>query len=175
MASSALLDIVTAFGARDERIVHVRDIAQRIERDATWPDWIDEELRHACHANGVDALWEHQLEAANTARDGSDVVIATPTASGKSLGFWLPVLESIQATRDQLRTASAIYIAPTKALAADQLAKCAPTSSRVRRSALENTERSAVLRATKSVPSRSPASAGTSSRLASSTSWPWRA
>src|SRR5699024_3215084 len=69
------------------------------------------------------SLWQHQLEAAATARDGSDVVIATPTASGKSLGFWLPVLESIQASRDRLRTDSAIYIAPTKALAADQLAK----------------------------------------------------
>ena len=123
MASSALLDIVTGFGARDERIVHVRDIPQRFESDAEWPEWIDEELRHACHAIGVDALWQHQLEAAATARDGSDVVIATPTASGKSLGFWLPVLESIQASRDRLRTDSAIYIAPTNALAADQLAK----------------------------------------------------
>ena len=123
MASSALLDIVTGFGARDERIVHVRDIPQRFESDAEWPEWIDEELRHACHAIGVDALWQHQLEAAQTARDGSDVVIATPTASGKSLGFWLPVLEAIQSTRGKLRTASAIYIAPTKALAADQLAK----------------------------------------------------
>ena len=123
MASSALLDIVTGFGARDERIVHVRDIPQRFESDAEWPEWIDEELRHACHAIGVDSLWQHQLEAAATARDGSDVVIATPTASGKSLGFWLPVLESIQASRDRLRTDSAIYIAPTKALAADQLAK----------------------------------------------------
>ena len=85
MASSALLDIVTGFGARDERIVHVRDIPKRFERDAEWPDWIDEELKHACHSIGVDALWQHQLEAAQTARDGSDVVIATPTASGKSL------------------------------------------------------------------------------------------
>ena len=106
-----------------ERIVHVRDIPQRFEHDADWPDWIDEELKHACHAIGVDALWHHQLEAANTARSGSDIVIATPTASGKSLGFWLPVIESIQATRDKLRTASALYIAPTKALAADQLTK----------------------------------------------------
>lgn len=123
MTSSALLDIVTGFGVRDERIVHVRDIPQRFERDAEWPGWIDDELKHACHAIGVDQLWEHQLEAAQAARNGSDVVIATPTASGKSLGFWLPVLESIQATRDKLRTSSAIYIAPTKALAADQLSK----------------------------------------------------
>src|SRR5699024_4209031 len=123
MASSALLDIVTGFGARDERIVHVRDIPQRFESDAEWPEWIDEELRHACHAIGVDSLWQHQLEAAATARDGSDVVIATPTASGKSLGCWLPVLASIQASRDRVRTDSAIYIAPANALAAEQLAK----------------------------------------------------
>ncbi|MDN5806280.1 MAG: DEAD/DEAH box helicase [Brevibacterium sp.] len=122
MASSALLDIVTGFGARDDRIVHVRDVPQRFEHESDWPEWIDEELKHACHAIGVDALWDHQLEAAQSARDGSDVVIATPTASGKSLGFWLPVLESIQSTRTKLRTSSAIYIAPTKALAADQMA-----------------------------------------------------
>ncbi|RBP63386.1 DEAD/DEAH box helicase domain-containing protein [Brevibacterium sanguinis] len=123
MTSSALLDIVTGFGAREDRIVHVRDIPQRFEHESAWPDWVDEELRHACHAIGVDLPWRHQVEAAETARSGADVVIATPTASGKSLGFWLPILESIQASRDTLRTASAIYISPTKALAADQLAK----------------------------------------------------
>ena len=123
MSSSALHDIVSGFGVRDDRIVHLRDIPQRVEEDADWPDWVDEELRQATHAIGVDTPWRHQVEAAQAARDGEDVVIATPTASGKSLGFWLPVIESIQATRDGLRTASAIYIAPTKALAADQLTK----------------------------------------------------
>ncbi|WP_309132230.1 DEAD/DEAH box helicase [Brevibacterium sp.] len=123
MTSSALLDIVTGFGVRDDRIVHVHDVPQRIEHESEWPEWVDEELRHACHAIGVDLPWRHQVEAAETARAGSDVVIATPTASGKSLGFWLPILESVQSTRDTLRTASAIYISPTKALAADQLTK----------------------------------------------------
>ncbi|RAD03562.1 DEAD/DEAH box helicase, partial [Burkholderia multivorans] len=123
MSSSALHDIVTGFGVRDDRIVHLREIPQRVEHESDWPDWVDEELRHAAEAIGVDRPWRHQVEAAQAARDGEDVVIATPTASGKSLGFWLPVLESIQTTRDSLRTASAIYIAPTKALAADQLTK----------------------------------------------------
>lgn len=123
MSSSALHDIVSGFGVRDDRIVHLREIPQRVEHESDWPDWVDEELRHAAAAIGVDRPWRHQVEAAQAARDGEDVVIATPTASGKSLGFWLPVLESIQTTRDSLRTASAIYIAPTKALAADQLTK----------------------------------------------------
>ncbi len=123
MSSSALHDIVTGFGVRDDRIVHLREIPQRVEHESDWPDWVDEEPRHAAEAIGVDRPWRHQVEAAQAARDGEDVVIATPTASGKSLGFWPPVLESIQTTRDSLRTASAIYIAPTKALAADQLTK----------------------------------------------------
>lgn len=123
MADSPLHDIVSGFGVRDDRIVHTRDIPQRFEHESDWPEWVDEELRHATHAIGVDRPWRHQVEAAQAARDGEDVVIATPTASGKSLGFWLPVLESIQTTREGLRTSSAIYIAPTKALAADQLTK----------------------------------------------------
>jgi DEAD/DEAH box helicase domain-containing protein len=63
------------------------------------------------------SLYQHQAEAINHVRDGDNVVIATPTASGKTLAFNIPVLEALK--RDP--EACALYIYPMKALANDQL------------------------------------------------------
>jgi DEAD/DEAH box helicase domain-containing protein len=66
---------------------------------------------------GVGGLWTHQAEALAAARDGRHVVVSTGTASGKSLCFNLPVLETLLADRK----ARALYLYPTKSLAQDQL------------------------------------------------------
>ncbi len=66
---------------------------------------------------GVQAPWEHQAEAAEHAYTGRSVVLATGTASGKSVGYLLPVLSTLLADT----SARAAYLAPTKALAHDQL------------------------------------------------------
>ena len=66
---------------------------------------------------GITAPWRHQVEAAELAHAGEHVVIATGTASGKSLAYQLPVLATLLADP----RATALYLAPTKALAADQL------------------------------------------------------
>ena len=63
------------------------------------------------------SLYSHQAEAINKAREGKNVVIATPTASGKTLAFNIPVLEAI--SKDS--KATALYLYPTKALTNDQL------------------------------------------------------
>ena len=73
---------------------------------------------------GVDRPWRHQVEAAEAASAGQHVVLATGTASGKSLGYQLPGADrdprGAAAPRGQ-RGATVLYLAPTKALAQDQL------------------------------------------------------
>ncbi len=76
-------------------------------------------VTEALRAAGAERLYTHQAEAINAALDGQHVVIATSTASGKTLCFNVPVLEAL--ARDPL--ARALYIYPTKALAQDQLGK----------------------------------------------------
>src|SRR6185437_15413218 len=65
---------------------------------------------------GVEQPWSHQAEAADAAWSGQSVVLATGTASGKSLAYLLPVVSAALAG-----DATALYLSPTKALAADQL------------------------------------------------------
>jgi DEAD/DEAH box helicase domain-containing protein len=74
-------------------------------------------LRAALAGLGISKLYSHQVAAINRIRDKSDVIVATPTASGKSLIYNLPVFEAIL----QDRHTSALYLFPLKALAQDQL------------------------------------------------------
>src|SRR5690606_7003343 len=80
------------------------------------PAGLGEGPRRALAALGISELYSHQVEAIEAALAGRNVVIATPTASGKSLCFHLPVLEAL--ARDP--AATALYIYPTKALSRDQ-------------------------------------------------------
>jgi DEAD/DEAH box helicase domain-containing protein len=75
-------------------------------------------LRSALEARGIRRLYSHQAEAWRTARAGRHLVIATPTASGKTLCYNMPVLDGVLARR-----AKALYLFPTKALAQDQVAE----------------------------------------------------
>ncbi|MFT4262816.1 MAG: DEAD/DEAH box helicase [Nocardioides sp.] len=90
-----------------------------------WPGWADPVVVEAFRARGVEAPWRHQVIAADAAFSGAHVAIATGTASGKSLAYQLPALTSILAARGDRgqRGATVLYIAPTKALAQDQLAR----------------------------------------------------
>jgi DEAD/DEAH box helicase domain-containing protein len=80
------------------------------------PEWLAPPIANALAARGVRQLYSHQRDACAHALAGRDVVIATPTASGKSLCFNLPVLQAL--SRDD--AARALYLFPTKALARDQ-------------------------------------------------------
>ncbi|MDQ2940550.1 MAG: DEAD/DEAH box helicase [Chloroflexota bacterium] len=88
-------------------------------RHAPWPDGIDGRLAGALRKRGVEAPYTHQAAAFAAARAGRNVCVVTPTASGKTLCYNLPVLDAI--ARDE--SARALYLFPTKALAADQLAE----------------------------------------------------
>ncbi|MFF5072099.1 DEAD/DEAH box helicase [Micromonospora olivasterospora] len=98
-------------------VTHVERVPARAGTPAPWPEWVPEELRAALGRRGVVAPWRHQAEAADLAYAGRHVVVATGTASGKSLAYQLPALAALLADP----RATALYLAPTKALAADQL------------------------------------------------------
>ncbi|MDO9486236.1 MAG: DEAD/DEAH box helicase [Actinomycetota bacterium] len=106
---------------REDRLRHVEVRAAREAVYADWPNWVTDEVRAAYP--DIAQPWRHQVEAADFAHDGLHVVLATGTASGKSLAYSLPMLTSIQSglTAANGRGATALYIAPTKALAHDQL------------------------------------------------------
>nr|WP_242613322.1 DEAD/DEAH box helicase [Herbihabitans rhizosphaerae] len=98
-------------------LTHVADLAERAPVFTDWPSWAGTEVVSAFRACGVDRPWTHQTAAAEAARSGRHVVVATGTASGKSLAYQLPVLAALA----EDRRATALYLAPTKALGADQL------------------------------------------------------
>ena len=98
-------------------LTHVERVAARPGHTAQWPAWLPQALRGTLASRGIAAPWTHQATAADLAYGGTHVVISTGTGSGKSLAYQLPVLATLL---DDPR-ATALYLAPTKALAADQL------------------------------------------------------
>ncbi|MGW8568063.1 DEAD/DEAH box helicase [Isoptericola sp. NPDC055881] len=113
-----LLDVLTAHGARADRLTHVRTFDARAGITADWPAWADPGVVEGYRALGVTRPWAHQVEAADAVREGRHVALATSTGSGKSLAFWLPALTAVR----EPAPATVLYLSPTKALAADQLA-----------------------------------------------------
>ncbi len=100
-----------------EPLRHVHETSPREPVYAPWPGWVPETVRDVLAQRGVTRLWRHQVTAAEQAFSGTHTVIATGTASGKSLAYQLPVLSHLADDAD----ATALYFSPTKALAADQL------------------------------------------------------
>lgn len=101
-----------------ERITYWYDTPAREARTAPFPDWLDTRLVSALRQRGVQELYTHQREAIDAVHRGEHVAVVTPTASGKTLCYNLPVLNTIL----QNPQARALYLFPTKALAQDQLA-----------------------------------------------------
>jgi DEAD/DEAH box helicase domain-containing protein len=114
-----------ASGGRAGRLLHVHEVPARQARRAEWPQWVHPAVYAAFASSGVTSLWSHQAEAADLAWAGEHVVMATGTASGKSLGYLVPVLSSLVEGADAPtgRGSTALYLSPTKALAADQVAR----------------------------------------------------
>jgi DEAD/DEAH box helicase domain-containing protein len=97
------------------RITHVENVPARTGRVASWPSWAPQVLLDRLGLAGISAPWEHQARAAELAHSGTSVIVATGTASGKSLAYLLPAIEAV------FSGGSVLYLSPTKALAADQL------------------------------------------------------
>ena len=111
---------------REGRLTHLEKVPAREAVYAEWPHWIAPDVRTGYERQGIDHLWAHQVEAADAAMSGNHVVISTGTASGKSVAYQAPALSALiqgrtgSIVRD--RAPSVLYLAPTKALAHDQLA-----------------------------------------------------
>ena len=119
---------------REDSLRHLRVLPRREATTAPWPPWVHPEVVDAFVRRGVTDLWRHQAVAAEAAHARQHVVLSTGTASGKSLAYQLPALTSIlerRGTRGE-RGASTLYIAPTKALAQDQLTTIADLGLDVR-------------------------------------------
>ncbi len=100
---------------RAGELVHLERIPGQQGESTSWPESVREEVAAALAASGVGAPWTHQARTAALARAGSHVILATRAASGKSAGYLAAALSEV------LDGGTVLYIAPTKALAADQL------------------------------------------------------
>jgi len=115
-------EVLDAFAARDydgELLTAVRHFPAREAQWADFPSWVHPDLAAAYASKGIRRLYTHQAEAAEAVHTGKNVVIVTPTASGKTLCYNLPVLNATLENSDS----RALYLFPTKALAQDQLAE----------------------------------------------------
>ncbi|MCZ4099072.1 DEAD/DEAH box helicase [Streptomyces sp. H39-C1] len=117
-----VLERLATGAGRAARITHTEHLPPRVGRHADWPDQIRPEVLEAIRAAGIARPWEHQALTAGHAMRGQSVVVATGTASGKSLAYLAPVLSALLdgSEAPNGRGATALYLAPTKALAADQ-------------------------------------------------------
>ncbi|MFD5562300.1 DEAD/DEAH box helicase [Kitasatospora griseola] len=123
----ALLASLSTERGRSDRLTHTEQLPAREARYAPWPEGIRQEVVAAAAELGVLLPWAHQAEAMDLAAAGRTTVIATGTASGKSLGYLAPVLSELLTGTEARngRGATALYLAPTKALAADQRRRAA--------------------------------------------------
>ena len=101
------------------QLAHLELVPSRRARFSEPDPPLDDRLRAALAGVGADSLYAHQAAALSLARRGRDFIVATPAASGKSMCYNLPVLEMLLADR----SARALYLYPTKALAQDQMKK----------------------------------------------------
>ncbi len=115
----------------DGWVTAIRTVQSAEARCAPWPDLIDPRLRAALEARGVTELYIHQAAAFDLALAGRNLVVITPTASGKTLCYNAPVLNTALADS----ASRALYLFPTKALAQDQLAELHELTGHVNRAA----------------------------------------
>src|SRR6266478_3762070 len=114
-----VLDVLAGRDVRGEILTAVRHYPAREAQWADFPAWTHMDLRAAYLGKGLRQLYSHQAAAAEAVHAGKDIVVLTPTASGKPLCYNLPILNALLESSDS----RALYLFPTKALAQDQLAE----------------------------------------------------
>src|SRR5438477_4301215 len=124
---NAVLDWFAGRDDNGEVLTAVRRFPARAAEFADWPEWVRPELRAAYQAKGIVRPYSHQAQAAQAVHAGKNIVIVTPTASGKTLCYNLPVIHEILHNADT----RALYLFPTKALAQDQLAELYDVNQRL--------------------------------------------
>ncbi len=114
-----IIDFLRADTSVGGNIAHWQTFPPRDARFADYPDSLDKRLINTFSRRGIRQLYTHQRQAIDAAVGGDDVVVVTPTASGKTLCYNLPVLHEVLRNP----SARALYLFPTKALSQDQLAE----------------------------------------------------
>ena len=110
----------------DPRLVSLHVLPERPAATADWPEWLAPSVVERLAGAGIERPWSHQRLAADEVRAGRHVVLATGTSSGKSMAYLLPIAQvaaeraRTRARGDRPERATALYLAPTKALAHDQ-------------------------------------------------------
>ncbi|MBI2847731.1 MAG: DEAD/DEAH box helicase [Chloroflexi bacterium] len=117
MDTAAFLDYLESQPDYRERMVHIEHIPLRGARYATLEEALIESLLECLARRGIASLYTHQVEAVDYARRGKNVMVATPSASGKSMCYNLATIQALLTEQGS----RAIYLFPTKALAQDQL------------------------------------------------------
>lgn len=130
-APETLIEVLTGGPHRAGRVTHVHVEPARAAVTAPWPDWVDPVVRERFIERGIGDLWSHQASTADLAWAGRSVAVATGTASGKSAAYLIPALTAarsgvhsgapVRGGAARRRGGTTLYLAPTKALAADQL------------------------------------------------------
>jgi DEAD/DEAH box helicase domain-containing protein len=122
-----ILGTLVARYRKDEVLTAVRQIPAREAKFRPIPGWVTSTLSEAYRTKGIQELYSHQAATAELVHHGRNVVVVTPTASGKTLCYNLPVLNAVLDNPDT----RALYLFPTKALAQDQLAELHDLSKRL--------------------------------------------
>ncbi|WP_066174073.1 DEAD/DEAH box helicase [Bacillus marinisedimentorum] len=112
----SVLESMMADDSYKDNFIHWKTIPEREAKLRDMPAEVDARIKAALQKRGIERLYTHQEEAYRTARRGENFAAVTPTASGKTLCYNLPVLQSI--LEDE--SSRALYLFPTKALAQDQ-------------------------------------------------------
>src|SRR5262249_28658292 len=119
MSLQEILDQLLTSARTGPLITATRHFEARPAVFASFPSSLDPRIVESLKTRGITQLYSHQARAFELAAKGEHVVVVTPTASGKTLCYNLPVLQSLV----QHPAARVLYLSPTKALAQDQLAE----------------------------------------------------
>lgn len=111
-----LLEQLKSNEAFDGEMAHWHTLPEREAKTVPFPEQLDLRIRNSLEKKGIPALYTHQATAFGLVQEGNNVVAVTPTASGKSLCYHLPIIQAISKD-EKIR---ALYLFPTKALAHDQ-------------------------------------------------------
>ncbi|WP_088075434.1 MULTISPECIES: DEAD/DEAH box helicase [Bacillaceae] len=103
---------------KDEHVAHWHEIKEEPAKYAPFPTLMDKKIKEALEKRGIKELYTHQASSFESVMAGKNIVAVTPTASGKTLCYNLPVVQRILNNKDS----RALYLFPTKALSQDQKA-----------------------------------------------------
>lgn len=119
MTLDQLLDYLKRDRSFMERVSFWKELPARAAQYAPFPTTLDARLTAALQTHGISALYSHQAAAIEAVLQGRNTVIVTPTASGKTLCYNVPVLHEVLQNEDS----RSLYLFPTKALSQDQVAE----------------------------------------------------